>query len=488
MLPKIVSAVDMRRWDAYTVEYLQIDALALMEKAANAFCNWLFDNYDRSVKITICCGTGNNGGDGLAIARILNQAGYLVNVYLLDKNNLTSDAQINLERLHQIEIIPQLFPEELCTMTTGDLIVDAFLGTGVNKPLTGKLLNIVNYINNLEKPIIAVDVPSGLFTEKPFTGVAIQATITISFERPKKCFLFQENYQYVGNWIAVPIGLCSDFENQLNENWHVINHEQVDKQTINRGKFDHKGSFGHAIIIAGSAGKFGAMVLSAKAALKSGCGLVSVFSHQKIGKWFHAAFPEAMIIQSFEALLKTKFNSLGIGPGLGTSNNAVQLLTKILSIKQPLVIDADAINIIAINKHLITQIPPNSILTPHPKELERLIGKFSNWKERIDYLYDWCERNQLIVVYKGAHTIVISSNRKLYANNTGCNGMATAGSGDVLTGMITSLLAQGYSPIDAAIRAVYYHGLAGEIAAEKTSNEALIASDIINNIGNAYQK
>lgn len=482
MLPKIVSATDMRRWDAYTIKHHQIDALTLMERAATAFCNWFINEYDKSKSITFFCGKGNNGGDGFVIARLLINNGYTVQVYALANSGLSNEANTNFNRLLDLNVPVTLIHDNFNNIIVGDIIIDAILGTGVNRPISGALLSLVEYINLQQSTVIAVDVPSGLFTEKPQVGSAIKANTTIAFERPKKAFMIPENYCYVGDWKVIPIGLVAAFENELNEHWFLITEEYVIKSTIKRKRIDHKGTYGHALLIGGSTGKFGALVLASKAALKSGCGLVSVSSAEHIGNWFHAAFPEAMILAN-NNINNTSIKSIGIGPGFGTSDNAKALLKQIIALNKPMVIDADAINLLAINQDLIPQLPKNSILTPHPKELERLIGAFKSWEDRLNFLRSWCKKHQLIMICKNANTLIITPAQEIFVNNTGCNGMATAGSGDVLTGIITSMLAQGYNPVNAAIRAVYYHGFAGEVASKKHGNHGCLASDIIEEIG-----
>jgi len=486
MFPKIVSSNEMRRWDAYTIEKQKLCAIDLMERAAMAFASWFIANIATTNSVTILCGKGNNGGDGFAIARLLYEANFQVTIFFISETTSTAEAQINFERLKKTNITLLNFPEDLTEINTGDIIVDALLGTGLNKPLQGSLLSIVNYINTLKKKVIAVDVPSGLQTDFPQIGEAIRATTTITFERPKKAFFFPENYQYVGAWKSVTIGLDANFEKLIDTTDYFITQNSIRPLIKIRPKFSHKGTYGHTLIVGGSVGKFGALVLAAKASLTSGAGLVSAASSAKIGVWFHVAIPEAMTVE----LNNTPKNitAIAIGPGLGTSNESLVSLKKILALNLPTVLDADAINLLALNRKLISTLPPKTILTPHPKEFERLFGKFENWLTKTDFIKTWCKKHKHIIVLKGAHTCIGLPNGELYFNTSGCNGMATAGSGDVLTGIIAGLLAQHYTPEKAAIVGVHIHGLAGELAAIEIGNEALMASDIINQLGKAFLK
>jgi hydroxyethylthiazole kinase-like uncharacterized protein yjeF len=486
MFPKIVFSNDMRQWDDFTIEKQKLSAIDLMERAAIAFSEWFIANNAKTNSVTVLCGKGNNGGDGFAIARLLYEANFQVTVFFISEAFSTTDARLNFERLKQTNITPLTFPEDLVELKTGDIIIDALLGTGLNKPLRGSLLSIVNHINNLKQTIIAVDVPSGLQTDFPQIGEAIQATTTITFERPKKAFFFPENYQYVGEWRVVTIGLDLAFEKEINTTDYFITLDSIRPLIKIRPKFSHKGTYGHTLIVGGSKGKFGALVLATKAALKSGAGLVSAASSTKIGAWFHVATPEAMTIELNN--IPKNITAIAIGPGLGTSNESLISLKTILNLNLPTVLDADAINLLALNKELVEALPPKTILTPHPKEFKRLFGKFENWQTQTDFIKTWCKKHQHIIILKGAHTCIGLPNSELYFNTSGCNGMATAGSGDVLTGFISGLLAQHYTPKNAAIVGVYLHGLAGELAATEVGNEALTASDIINQLGKAFLK
>ncbi|MFT6844720.1 MAG: hydroxyethylthiazole kinase-like uncharacterized protein yjeF [Flavobacteriales bacterium] len=490
MLPKILSAKEVREWDKFTLTHAGMTSIELMEKAANAFCQQFTQQFSIDTPIAILCGKGNNGGDGYAIARLLLKQGYAISVFAETTENLSTDTAINLAKIRaqHVQIRPLLLDVKL--IPSNAVIIDALLGSGVNRLLAGNLLAIVKHINSLRQIIVSVDIPSGLHSDTPQIGEAIRANYTICFEVPKKSFLFSENFPFVGEWITVPIGLSSAYLPKKNEHWLLIDPDFIQSTTLKRSKFDHKGTYGHALIIAGSTGKFGALVLASKAALKTGCGLVSVLSTYSIGDWFHGTFPEAMILSThdFSKNFPVKINAIGIGPAMGTDTEAKKLLTQAFSLNRPLVIDADALTMLSENKELINQIPPQSILTPHPKELERLCGKFDNWEKKIEFLQTWCARHTLILVLKGAHTFVITPEKEVYVNNTGNNGMATAGSGDVLTGIITSLLAQGYGSITAAIRGVYLHGVAGDLAVENQGQLACIASSINDYLGLAQKQ
>lgn len=486
MFPKIVSSNDMRQWDAYTIEKQKLSAIDLMEQAAMAFSSWFIANYANTNSVSVLCGKGNNGGDGFAIARLLHEANFQVTVFFISETFSASDARINFERLKKTNLTLLNLPKDLTEINTGDIIIDALLGTGLNKPLQDSILSIVNHINNLKQTIIAVDVPSGLQTDSPQIGEAIQANTTITFERPKKAFFFPENYRYVGEWKFVSIGLDLAFEKNIDTTDFFVTLESIRPLIKIRPKFSHKGTYGHALIVGGSEGKFGALVLATKAALKSGAGLISATSSTNIGAWFHVAIPEAMTVELNN--IPKNITAIAIGPGLGTYNESLLSLKTILTLNLPTVIDADAINLLALNKELVATLPPKTILTPHPKEFERLFGEFENWQIQTEFIKTWCKKHRNIIILKGAHTCIGLPNGEIYFNTSGCNGMATAGSGDVLTGIIGGLLAQHYTPENAAIVGVFLHGLAGELFALEVGNEALTASDIISQLGKAFLK
>lgn len=495
---KIFSAEQIRQIDAYTIENEPILDINLMERASTQIANWLIKNSPKNKKINIFAGPGNNGGDALAVARLIAEKNYQTTVFLL-KNKLSPSSQINLERLKKqkkVEIKP--LNENLPLLNSADVIVDGLFGTGLTRPLEGFAGDVVSHINKSKATVIAIDVPSGLFCDvkTPENAQIIYADITLSFQFSKFSFLFPENEKYIGIFKILPIGLHNKIINKTSTNNYLIDTPFIKKQLKNRQKFSHKGTYGHALLVAGSYGKTGACILAAKAALRTGLGLLTTHIPQSGNIIMQISTPEAMTsLDTNENIISQipkneSYNAIGIGPGLGLNEQTQTALLNFIASKptKPMVLDADALNILSENKKYLGKLPQYTILTPHPKEFERLTQKAEDSFERHKIQKEFARKYQLIVVLKGAHTSIALPDGRNYFNSNGNPGMATAGSGDVLTGIILSLLAQNYEPEKAAVLSVFLHGLAGDIAAQQTSRQALIASDIIENLGKAYQK
>lgn len=494
---KILSAEQIRAVDKFTISSKHFTSIALMEDASSAFVQWFQKKFSKENSISVFCGLGNNGGDGLAIARLLFQKKYKVEVFIVRySENCSEDFLINEKRLKNLQIpIHNISShDKLQTTNYKPIIIDAIFGSGLNRPASGLVKKVIQQINKSNSKIISVDIPSSLFADKHTNGIAIRANYTVSFQIPKLAFFFPENYKYVGEWETIDIGLNKNFITKQATKHFFITKNEVAKIIKPRKKFAHKGTFGHALIIAGSYGKIGAAILSAKACLQSGAGLVTVHLPKSGSPIMQKAFPEAMVsIDKSEKYFSKindiqKFDAIGIGPGIGTLSPTQKAFFQLLKQKKkPLVIDADAINILGQNKKWIPFIPKNSILTPHPKEFERLVGKSKNDFHRHEMQINFAVRNNLFLILKTAHTCIATPDGKCFFNSTGNPGMATAGSGDVLTGILTGLLAQGYNSENASILGIYLHGLAGDTAAKKKSMEAMLASDIIDNLGNAFK-
>jgi ADP-dependent NAD(P)H-hydrate dehydratase / NAD(P)H-hydrate epimerase len=494
---KILSSDQIKAWDAYTIQEEPIASIDLMERACQAFVTWFVERFDASNKIGIVCGTGNNGGDGLGIARLLNDWNYPVTVWIVRGSaNETNDFATNLKRLDNkisiseitTEVDSKLFAD--CTV-----LIDAIFGSGLNRPLEGIYSNVIDCLNRYPNIKIAVDVPSGLRTDQHSTGSILKANHTVTFQVPKLAFLQPENYEFVGEWHLVDIGLHKKYLKDLESNYSLVTLKTVKRILKPRSKFDHKGKFGHALLIAGSTGKMGACILSACSALRSGLGLLTVHVPNSGYQIIQTAVPEAMatVDQSSDFFsgreIEDFYSTIGIGPGLGQATETVNALEYLLTnFKKPIVLDADALNILSANPTFLALIPQGSILTPHPGEFERLVGKWANDFDKLEKLKDLSVRIQSIIVLKGANTIIATPDKKLIFNTTGNPGMATGGSGDVLTGILTSLLAQSYLATEAAILAVFLHGLAGDLAARDKGQNSLIAGDIIDFLPAAFRK
>ena len=496
----LYSAEQIRQWDQYTIQHEPIASIDLMERAAAKCTDWLERNNYTENTFHIFCGKGNNGGDGLAIARMLAHLKCTVIVYILEFGHKgTDDFQTNLARLHQYPEINICFiqtEENFHELNKNDIVVDALFGSGLNRGLEGVTAKLVNHINQSGCAIISIDIPSGLFTDHSSLGHTItKADHTLSFQCYKKAFLMAENSEFIGELHILEIGLHPDFYKTVNSKLELIDENVIRSIYKPRNRFGHKGSFGHALIVAGSYGKIGAAILSAKACLRSGVGLLSCHIPKCGYDILQTTIPEAMVMTDFNSSFNTKidddftkYKAIGIGPGIGTASETKMMLREIFEkYKLPVVLDADALNSIASQKDMLKLIPANSILTPHPKEFERLFGETANEFDRIDLASQKAKELNVIVVLKGHHTFIATPDGNNFFNSTGNAGMATGGSGDVLTGIITGLLAQGYTSAESAILGVYLHGLAGDIAAKKYSMEAMIAGDIIESLKEVYR-
>ena len=498
---KLLNAEQIRWLDNYTIEHEPVASVDLMERAANKF----YDEFIQSSKpaneqnVFVFCGTGNNGGDGLAVARMLAEAGIQVSCFLLGESApLSKDCAINKARFEGIQSIKSIHSEkDFPSIKQNDTVIDALFGSGLNRPLQGLLAALVEHINNSKATIYAVDIPSGLYADKMLEAgaVAIKANYTFTFHAPKLVFMLPDYEQYIGKWKVLDIGLSKEGEAQIETTYHFTTEHDLQFLKKEESHFAHKGTYGHALIAAGSYGMMGAAVLCTKAALRSGCGLVSVATATCGYTIMQTAVPEAMVtITENENVIScpgdvSKYNAVAIGSGIGTSILAKDALEEVLLQKpKHLVLDADALNIISLLMELLEQLPADTIITPHPGEFRRLAGDWANDFEKLELLKNFSIQHKLIVVLKGAHTAVALPDGTVHFNSTGNNGMAKGGSGDVLTGVIVSLLAQGYSPSQAAIAGVYVHGLAGDLALQSKGRFGMCASDIVAELPNAFKQ
>ncbi|MCK4679217.1 MAG: NAD(P)H-hydrate dehydratase [Bacteroidales bacterium] len=499
---KILPIEKVKQGDLYTIENEPVSDIDLMERSAKACCKWITRHVNKTLSIKIFCGMGNNGGDGLAIARMLVNKKYKVDVFVLRFTaKMSPSCQINYDRLFNIpnvRIYDLTEEDELPEIDGEDIVIDAILGSGLSKPVKGFIADVIGQMNKNNAIVIAIDVPTGLYCDQSNHtnhGAIVEADFTLTFQFPKTGFVFAENIKYVGLWEVLPIGILDDFIDSVIVDKYYIERKDCRYIFRRRGKFAHKGTFGHALLISGGYGKMGAAVLASKACLRSGTGLLTTHIPVKGYEIMQTAVPEAMVSVDAsgeifsEAIDPLKYNAIGIGPGIGMEEDTQKAFKLLIqNAHVPLLIDADAINILGENKTWLSFIPQNSIFTPHPKEFERLIGKFTNDFERNQLQKEFSVKYHAYVVLKGAHTAITCPDNSCYFNSSGNPGMATGGSGDVLTGVILGLLAQHYLPKEACILAVYVHGLAGDLAAKKIGMDALIAGDIINNLGKAFKK
>ena len=498
---KIFYSHQVKEADNYTIEHEPIASIDLMERAATRLIGWLYSSFGES-EFAIFAGPGNNGGDGLATARLLLEKNCKVQVYELNFTEKRSeDFKINYKRLLDLGVksVKINDPSDFPDLKEDVIIVDGIFGSGLSRPVKGLPAEVIKDINRLPNKVVAIDIPSGLFGEDNTANVPehiIKAGYTLTFQYPNLSFLLPENEEFVGDWYVLDIGISQEYIDKTKADFYLVEDEDIRKIIKPRKRFAHKGNFGHALLVAGSYGKMGAAVLAAKAAVRTGLGLLTVHIPKTGYEIMQTSFPEAMVSIDDNDRFVTdveevnKFDAFGFGPGISTQKTALVALAKLLEEKKPMVIDADGLNLLAANKELLQLLHENVILTPHPKEFERLTGKTAiNGYERLQQLREFAFENKIIVVLKGHYTqVAIPNEEVVYFNTTGNPGMATGGSGDVLTGIILSLLAQGYSVKDAAIAGVYLHGLAGDIALDYESYESLIPSDIIENLGQAFKE
>jgi len=486
---KIFSADQVRQADHYTIEHEPVKSIDLMERAARAFVRWFVEQYPTPLKVHVFCGTGNNGGDGMAISRMLVKAGWNVNTSIVDPSKRQSeDFRINFLLLREMIDVREIHEEkDVPDITQSDIVIDAIFGSGLSRPAEGLFGQVIDAINHSGAAIVAVDMPSGLFADRHSRGKhIIAADQVVSFQLPKLSFFLPENGTYVKNWHVVDIGLHQDFLQAEPAKHLTIDADYVVTKLPHRTKHSYKNQLGHALLAAGGYGKMGAAVLAAKACMRAGAGLLTVHIPVCGYEIIQSAVPEAMCsIDTAEDFLHSfpetdLYSAVGMGPGIGTDEYTTKALARLLScITQPLVMDADALNILSGHPDMLDIVPARTIITPHPGEFKRITGAWADDFDRLAIQRKWSVERQWIIVLKGAHTSVSLPDGRIFFNTTGNPGMATAGSGDVLTGVITGLLSQGLAPEEAAICGVWLHGKAGDLAAHHHGQISMMAGDII---------
>ena len=499
---KILASTQLKELDKYTIVHEPIASIDLMERAARTLTDAIVRRWDKSFEVVVFAGPGNNGGDALAVARMLSQKGYHVEVFLFNtKGQLSEECQANLNRLktcgsiYFTEISTQFDPPAL---TENHLVIDGLFGSGLNKPLNGGFASVVKYINASKAQVVAIDIPSGLMGEDNTYNIRphiIHADVTLSIQLPKLSFLFPENEDIVGEWELLDIGLKQSFIDAAPSTFSILEETEVRSLIRPRKRFSHKGTFGHGLLIAGSYGMAGASILAAKACLKSGIGLLTVHVPIHNHDLLQTTVPEAIVHTDIQEryfaqpMHLHRYSALAIGPGLGQEEDtALAMMEQIQGSSLPIVLDADTINILSTHRNWLSRLPKRCILTPHLGELERLIGKCMDTYERLTKVKELAAYLQSYIIVKGAWTTIVTPEGNYYFNPTGNPGMATGGSGDILTGILLGLLAQGYTQEDACKLGVYIHGLAGNIAAEEKTEMGMTAGDIIEALPAAWKK
>jgi len=498
---KIFTASQIKELDKYTIEHEPVKSIDLMERAARQLTRAIESRWHSDIPVVVFAGPGNNGGDALAVARMLLSDGYKLQVYLFNiSGKLSADCAENRQRFlekkakYLTEVTQEFDPPRL---EQGTLVVDGLFGSGINKPLTGGFASLVKYINASKAQVVSIDIPSGLMPEDNTYNVStniIQATLTLTLQQPKLAFLFAENQQYTGEVKVLDIGISPEGIEQTDAQFNLLDSSSLSPLLLSRHPFAHKGNMGHALLVAGSYGMAGAAILAARGCLRAGVGKLTIHTPKRNVAILQEAVPEAVLHIDREETTFTEteateeFSAMGVGPGLGhTDATAIALIAQLRRATCPVVADADALNIIASRRAWLQQLPKGIILTPHPKELERMEGECADSYERLVKARELAERLQGYVVLKGHHTAICMPDGHVVFNSTGNAGMATAGSGDVLTGIITALLARGYNRQYACMLGVYLHGLAGDLAAEALGQESLIASDIVSFLPQAFK-
>lgn len=501
---KLFTSQEIHELDTYTIEHEPIRSVDLMERAAKVMTQAIVDRWSNIVPVIVFAGPKNNGGDALAIARMLADKRYEVSVYLFNtKKALSEECAINRERIkenrniHFEEIIDEFNPPQL---KEGMLVIDGLFGTGLNRPLGGGFAALVKLINQSKAEVVSIDIPSGLMSENNTNNIRaniICANLTLTLHQPKLSYFFPEYQKFLGEIKVLDIQLSAEGQRKIPSTFVTLEEYDMRKLIKHRSPYAHKGNMGHALLAAGCYGMAGAAVLAAKACLRSGVGKLAIRSPKKNNDILQISVPEAVLLldgsehQLTEAVDPSDFDAIGIGPGLGTKEpTAIAIISQLRRSQQiPCVVDADAINVLSTHRAWLQQVPKGTIFTPHPKEFDKLYETPAKESyERLSNALELSKRLECYILLKGHHSMLCTPEGNVFINTTGNAGMATAGSGDVLLGIITALLARGYERLQAACLGMYIHGLAGDIAAEEKSMESLIASDIIEALPKAFKK
>lgn len=499
---KILTNIQIKEWDKYTIENEPISSIDLMERAARTLTAAIMRRWEKNVPVILFAGPGNNGGDTLAIARMLSEQGYKTDTYLFNTSNkLSADCATNKERLLSCEnasfteVSTQFTPPVL---SQTDLVVDGLFGSGLNKPLNGGFASVVKYINASPATVVSIDIPSGLMCEDNGYNIkshVIQADVTLTLQLPKLAFLFAENQDSIGELEVLDIQLHPKGLEETHTFYEITEEKEMRHLVHPRKRFSHKGHFGHALLIAGQYGMAGASILAAKACMRCGVGLLTAHVPQRNNDILQISVPEAILEQDdneyyFSNISETdSYDAIAIGPGIGQHpDTALAVIEQTKRAHVPVILDADALNILSTHRGWMLQLPKHTILTPHPKELERMVGFCNDSFERLNKAKEFAMRQQIYIIVKGAWSAIVTPEGHIYFNPTGNPGMATAGSGDVLTGILLALEAEGYTPEDACRLGVYIHGLAGDIAARNLGEISMTAEDLIDCLPEAWMK
>lgn len=488
----VLPAADIQAWDRYTIEHGNISSYDLMERAAKACSRELMRRWKNETPFVILCGRGNNGGDGLAIARHLLEQAYHVTVYTESSGDRSED---NAKNLRELEYLYPPCLHELSSelpWPAGCVVVDALLGTGLQRPLEGPYAELVHSINHSNHPVVSIDLPSGMHADKDMgEAPVVQATLTLSFQCFKPAFMLPESGAAAGEIQILDIGLHPAYPSTLSAPDRVIDQDLVRALYQPRKPFTHKGHYGHALLFCGSRGKMGAALLAARACLRSGVGLLTLSIPETENKIVQSGAPEAMSIPYAETDALPRLDSyqaIGAGSGLGMSEGSAGRLNQLLNDSSiPLVLDADALNLIAQQADWLKRIPAGSLLTPHPKEFDRLFDEHAHSAQRLQTQRDKAQELGLYIILKGRYSSLCTPQGETFFSVLGNAGMATGGSGDVLTGILTGLFAQYRDMQTAALLGLWLHGSSGDLTLRTQSMESLTAMDLAEGLGSAFK-
>jgi hydroxyethylthiazole kinase-like uncharacterized protein yjeF len=497
---KILSAEQIRAWDLATMKRQGISSFELMERAATAIADWVVAHFNAQTPFIILCGTGNNGGDGLALTRLLLERGYGVRAFVVKHTSgYSPDCGANLERLVALDpdAVGILADGEFITELPKEIVViDAIFGTGINRPLDGYVADFIKHINAIGNRIIAIDLPSGMDSDEPLPegAMMIRAQDTLCLQQFKRAMLHPESGAACGEVHLLDIALDRDFQEGIATHWQTLSPAFLKTRYRPRKAFTNKGSHGTAHLIGGSHGLIGAIVLAGRSAGRAGAGKVRLLIPECGYTVAQTLAPETMCATSGTDFLSDfhgweESRGIGIGPGLGKADSSLDAFKTFLKkIDRPIVVDADALNLLGVHPELMKDLPPRSILTPHPKELERLFGKVPDSFARAEQAREQAMAHEITIVAKDRFTLIALPDGRCYYNTAGNAGLATGGAGDVLLGVITGLLAQGYEPEDAAMLGVFLHATAADRALAEESKESLIAPDLERFLGAAFKE
>lgn len=499
---KILTSSQFKELDKYTITHEPVSSVDLMERAAGALTDELKRRWSTSTRFVIFAGPGNNGGDALAVGRMLCHAGYKVETFLFNiTGKLSDDCATNKTRL---EAIPDVRFTEITSQfafpatNEHDVILDGLFGTGLNKPLSGGFAGIAKRISKSPATTVSIDIPSGLMCENNAgnnPSAIVHADLTLTMQLPKLAFFFAENHKFTGEVKVLDIRLHPEGLKALDSSITAIEKDEIRQLLKPRAPYAHKGNMGHALLVGGRYGMAGAAVLAAKACLRSGAGKLTIHSAELNNNVLQCCVPEAILSHDLSDIIVSKaintynYNVMAVGPGLGTDEETAEAVhTFIRNHPGEIVLDADALNILGAHPDWLPEVPQDSVLTPHPKELENLVGFCTDSYDRMVKSRALAVKLQLYIIIKGHHTMICTPGGRVIINTTGNAGMATAGSGDVLTGILAGLLARGYTTEEACRLGVYLHGMAGDIARDELGEESLMASDIVNAIPKAFKE